>query len=156
MGTHISKDVFDHLLNHMLDIHRKKINIISAYTLNYDSYTSKLKVLNSYIKGIEAFLETALTDSADSELPFVILNSIVCVRGIGKGEKAKIKIVLPKEQNEQAAKDVTVHSCFSDWGHALLLKKAGDHFKVGQDSAEYVAERIEESIRPNASPREKV
>ena len=56
MGDIVSRKVFDHLLDHMLEIHRKKLNIISAYTHDYDSYVCKLNFLNSYIKGIEAFL----------------------------------------------------------------------------------------------------
>jgi transcription elongation GreA/GreB family factor len=146
MGGYVSKGVFDYLQDHMLDIHRKKMSIISAYTLDYDSYTAKLNFMNSYIKGIEAFLENTVADGDDTEIPFAILGSTVCLRNEATRQRAYVKIVLPKDQASQNAEGVKVYACFSDWGHALLLKAPGERIKAGHASEEYVVEQIEMSM----------
>ena len=151
MGNIISKDVFNHLLDHMLDIHRKKMGIVSAYTLDYDSYTGKLDFLNLYIKGIETYLESALAESEATDLPFVILGSNVHLRCIGTDECIHTKIVLPSEQNSSGEQWVDPHVCFSDWGHALLLKRAGEHIKIGNPPSEYIIERITMNTRTKES-----
>lgn len=147
MGNIISKDVFDHLLDHMLDIHRKKLGIISAYTLDYDSYTGKLNFLNAYIKGIEAYLETALAESETTDLPFVILGSNVQLRCVENKKHVQTKIILPSE-TASGENCTEHHGCFSDWGHALLLKRTGDRVKLGHPSMEYIVERITMNVRP--------
>ncbi len=148
MGNVISKDVFDHLLNHMLDIHRKKMGIVSAYTIDYDSYTGKLNFLNTYIKGIEAFLESAMAESEMTDLPFVILGSTVHLRHADSNKSVRKKIVLPSESNAEG--ECEPHVCFSDWGHALLLKHAGERVAVGDPSEEYIIERITANIHSKA------
>jgi|AGTN01.2.fsa_nt_gi hypothetical protein len=148
MGSIISKDVFEYLLDHMLDIHRKKIGIISGYSLDYDSYTNKLSFLNSYIKGIEAFLESALVEGDSRELPFVILGSIAYVRNNHNNERAKIKITLPKEQPGIDEKDVDTFTCFSDVGYAILLKHTGEHVQVGHSG--YTIEKVAKNTKAKA------
>jgi transcription elongation GreA/GreB family factor len=150
MGNIISKDVFDYLLDHMLDIHRKKMGIISAYSLDYDSYTSKLNFLNSYVREIEAFLETAMVQGEESDLPFVILGSVVYVSK-HTSEHAKIKIVLPKEQPGINEKDIEFHTCFSDIGHSMLLKRIGENVQVGHGGPWYLIEKVVRNIQTQAS-----
>ena len=147
MGNVISKDVFDHLLAHMLDIHRKKLGIVSAYTLDYDSYTCKLNFLNSYIKGIEAFLESALPQNETTDLPFVIMGSTVHLRRTNVNKCVSVKIVLPSEQTAKKEDGNEPYVCFSDWGHALLLKHAGERIMIGNPLTEYIVERITMNIR---------
>ena len=155
MGNVISKDVFNHLLDHMLDIHRKKMGIVSAYTLDYDSYTGKLDFLNLYIKGIETYLESALAESEATDLPFVILGSNVQLRCISTNECISTKIILPSEQNG-SGEQVNPHVCFSDWGHALLLKHAGERIKIGNPPSEYIIERITMNTRTKGSVEKKI
>ncbi len=126
MGDIVSRDVFNHLRDHMLDIHRKKLNIISAYTHDYDSYTSKLNFLNLYIREIESFLESASVCCERNELPFVILGSVVEAQKIDTQERIKVRVMLPKESKLPDCENVEVHTCFSDLGNALLLKRVGD------------------------------
>jgi len=137
MGDIVSRDMFDHLLDHMLEIHRKKLNIISAYTRDYDSYTSKLNFLNAYIKEIETYLETASVGNGRSELPFVILGSVVEVQKADTNERIKVRIVLPKEPTVPDGENAETHTCFSDFGGALLLKRVGDHVEAEPDTAKY-------------------
>ena len=147
MGNVISKDVFNHILDHMLDIHRKKLGIVSAYTLDYDSYTDKLNFLNMYIKEIEAFLELARAESEATELPFVIMDSTVYLRRMDTNESKLMMIVLPSEQTASGERSVEPHGCFSDWGHELLLKHVGERIVIGNPSTEYTVERIVMNMR---------
>lgn len=150
MGSVISKDVFDYLLDHMLDIHHKKIGIISTYSLDYDSYTSKLSFINSYVRGIEAFLETARVESEENDLPFVVLGSIVYVSK-NNNERTKIKIVLPKEQPAIDEKDIEIYSCFSDIGSSMLLKRIGENVQIGHSGSRYLIEKIIRNVQTQTS-----
>jgi transcription elongation GreA/GreB family factor len=136
--------LFDYLLNHMLEIHRKKLSIVSAYKLDYDLYTEKLGFINAYIRAIEAFLETCQYNGEISELPFVVLNSITRLRSVNTGESLLMKIVLPGENGGESPEypECVLHGCFSEWGHALLLKSAGERVCVGAPPETYVVENI--------------
>jgi hypothetical protein len=142
MGEIISREVFDYLLDHMLDIHRKKISIISPYTQDYDSYMTKLNFLNSYIRGIESFLESASVESGKNELPFVILGSIVEVRQTGTNKSFRIRIMLPKETALPDSGSDQIHTCFSDLGHAMLLKRVGDQIEAVPHIPNYLITNI--------------
>jgi transcription elongation GreA/GreB family factor len=145
MNFTVSKYVFDFLLDHMLDIHRRKMNIVSPYTIDYDSYMSKLNCLNGYIRGIEAFLEDSKPADIKDEIPFVIIGSTVHLRAIGTDKRKIVKIILPKDESHRE-KGVEAHHCFSEWGHELMLKKP--HERVHIEPGE---EHIVESIYVNAA-----
>lgn len=142
MSDNSTKSVFNYLLDHMLDIHRKKMRIVSAYSHDYDSYTQKLTFINSYIKSIEAFLDSSSKDPASTEIPFVILGSSVSVKRANTAEHFKVKIILPNEQTDAKTEGAAIYTCFSDWGYTLLLKKPGEHFFVGHANEEYIVEDI--------------
>jgi len=142
MGDIVSKEMFDHLLDHMLDIHRKKLSIISPYTQDYDSYMGKLNFLNSYIRGIEIFLEGAAVESEKSELPFVILGSVVEVRQAETNKRSRIRITLPKETVMPDGYTAETHTCFSELGHAMLLKRVGDQVEAAPHIPKYLITKI--------------
>lgn len=131
----VSREIFDYLLDHMLDIHQRKINIVSPYSLDYDQYMSMLEFLNSYIRKIGDFLDVAVVDDdCKSALPFVVLGSLVYTEGMGLYERDTYSIVLPEETQDMSHNSaIKVYTCLSPVSHALLFKKAGDKVALEED-----------------------
>lgn len=142
----ISKPTFDHLLDHMLDIHKRKINIASPYSADYDAYMTVLNFLNTYIRYIGDFLDTAVVSEDDCAIPFVIIGSLVYAEGAGICDRAIYSVVLPEEaKNADTDAQTKIHACLSPVSDAFLFKKIGDRVVFEEDGQirHYTIKRIE-------------
>ena len=119
----VSKEVFDFLLDHMLDIHKRKMNIISPYVRCYDKYMKMLNFLNAYIRRIGDFLDTAVVTDENRPFPFVILGSRVMMQSDVFFQNTVYSINLPEEE---CAANVSCYDCLSPMAEALLFKGIGD------------------------------
>lgn len=129
----VSKRVFDYLLDHMLDIHKRKIDIVRPYVCDYDQYMSMLDFLNAYIRHIGDFLDTAVVDEQSNHIPFVTMGSIVYTEGPGFAERTVYSILLPEEVQTADASKVKACVCLSPVSNALLLKVIGDRVMLEED-----------------------
>ena len=79
---------------------------------------------------------------ANNELPFVILGSIVEVLHPETNKRARIRISLPKESVLPDGENVEIHTCFSELGYAILLKRVGDQVETGSHVSKYLITKI--------------
>lgn len=129
----VSKRVFDYLLDHMLDIHKRKINIVSPYSSDYDAYTSMLEFLNTYIRKIGDFLDVAVVDDQSDHVPFVTMGSVVYTEGLGFSERSVFTVVLPEEVKAADATRIKACACLSPVSNALLFKTVGDRVTIEEN-----------------------
>ena len=129
----VSKNVFDYLLNHMLDIHKRKINIVRPYSSDYDTYTSMLEFLNTYIRMIGDFLDVAVVDEQSDHVPFVTMGSVVHTEGLGFAERSVFTVVLPEEVKASDASRIKACACLSPVSNALLFKSVGDRVMIEEN-----------------------
>lgn len=124
----ISKKAFDYLLDHMLDIHKRKVSIIMPYAMEYDTYMSMLNFFNIYIRRIGDFLDDAIVEDVAYFAPFVTIGSLVCTEGLGLLDKVTYSILLPDDCNNpcSAQQSMQVLSCMSPAAKELLFKRNGD------------------------------
>ncbi len=114
----------------MLDIHNRKISIISPYAQDYETYMAMLDFLNAYIRRIEDFLDTASVTDDQSDIPFAVLGSTVYAEGCESPERSVYKIVLPEETQQATVSAESVHACLTPVSDALLFKKKGDRVTI--------------------------
>lgn len=55
----ITKEVFQYLINHIRELHDKKISVVNVFALDYDAFMSTLDFINAYIKRIDNYLDNA-------------------------------------------------------------------------------------------------
>lgn len=123
----ITKQAFDYLLDHMLDINKRKLNIISPYSLDYDKYTSMLNFFNAYIRRIGDFLDDAVVEYDGCNSPFVTIGSNVYTEGIGTYDSSVYRIVLPQElDSAKCDHSLKLHCCSNAASKALLFRTSGD------------------------------
>ncbi|MFA5675077.1 MAG: hypothetical protein WDA65_00960 [Christensenellales bacterium] len=124
----ISKKAFDYLLDHMLDIHKRKVNIIMPYSMDYDKYMSMLNFFNSYIRRIGDFLDEAVVEDVACTAPFVTIGSFVYTEGLGLLDKAAYVILLPQDYKDRSENSQSPRfcNCVSPVAKELLFKCGGD------------------------------
>lgn len=126
----VSRDIFDMLVKHLVNIEEEKSRIIKDYYYNPSDEREVFgKLINSYIKGIEGFISSAQVDeAAESFCPFVIIGSIVELEDLQYNEVDRVQLVSPFESVSNI--DVECASFISPMGQALLLKKVNDRISV--------------------------
>ena len=128
----ITKQAFDYLLSHLLDINKRKLNIISPYSIDYDKYTSMLNFLNAYIKRIGDFLDQAVVDNNGCDSPFVTIGSLIHTEGQGTYDRSVYKVVLPQEVDDES-NNVKLYCCTTPQSNALLFSRTGDTAALKED-----------------------
>lgn len=143
----VTQNVFDFLLNHMMDLHKRKLNIVRIYSQDYEAYTTMLDFLNQYIKRMNDFLDRAEVADCSHGLPFVVLGSLVYTKDDLTGEEEVYRIDLPGETHYGENSDMAVMSyiCPTPQSKALLFKKPGEKtvIKEGKMTKSFHIKRIE-------------
>lgn len=131
----ISKKAFDYLLEHMLDVNDRKVQMIMPYAMDYDVYMSMLNFFNGYVQKIGDFLDTATVEDVAFFAPFVTIGSLVYTDGCNIYDKAAYSVLLPGEYEEKCDKDkpFKVYSCIAPTAKELLFKSCGDEVVIEQD-----------------------
>lgn len=125
----MTKEIYNYLVMHILDMQKNKLSMISKYAMDYDKYTAALDLLNGYIKGIEHYLNNTSIMEGEHEAPFVIIGSTVVVREKSSGKVHSFTIVPPSRSHSPNSDSKPV-SCFCGFGSSLLLKKEGHQVSV--------------------------
>ena len=123
----ITKEMFQYLVEHIKDVHNKKISIANAFALDYSAFITVLEFVNSYIRTIENYLEAAKIGSGQHELPFVILDCTVFVTSHKDGKTYRYRIIPPTNKTpSENIDDLISIDCISPLGKALLFKSVED------------------------------
>ena len=81
METSLTKEIYNFLVLHIIEIRNKKISIANRYSAGYDKYTRALDFINTYIMRIENFLDKVMIADGSHIPPLVIIGSVVDVSG---------------------------------------------------------------------------
>lgn len=124
----LTKDAFEYLVQHLVDIETSKSRVMTEYfqapTKERDEFES---LIGKYIKQMDRLIKRSETmDNADNNLPFVTIGSEVEVQDLDSEERYKFRLVNPSEVSIGSG-DV---SYLSPVGKSLLAGKAGSKVKV--------------------------
>lgn len=93
MRVTMSKEHYNYLANHLVYIHREKLNMIKCYSLDYDSYTGMLDYLNGYFKKLEYLLDNAIITTGETLPPFIVIGSTAVISR--NGVTTEYSVILP-------------------------------------------------------------
>lgn len=126
----LSKDVFEKLVKHLVEMEEGKNKLIDQYYPKLSKERNEFKkFIEDYIKLIDQLIrniEKSQFNTADNRIPFVILGSEVEVQDLTDGKVFKYRMANPFCDSIKG-EDV---SCLSPVGKSLLLKKVGDEVGV--------------------------
>lgn len=85
-----------------------------------------MQIIEEYVSRVSQLAKNIkITETADNNLPFVLIGSEVDLQDLDYDETIKLRIVLPMQN-----KDGDDASCLSPIGISLLLKKVGEEVAV--------------------------
>jgi transcription elongation GreA/GreB family factor len=125
MRLTMTKQIHHYLANHMMYIHRHKLNIIKGYSIDYDSYTGMLSYMNNYINYLEHLLDNAIISSVDTEPPIMIFGSTAVINW--NGVQTECGIILPNGGHlTRRRPGAQVFAAGTPDAEALLFKTVGE------------------------------
>ncbi|MGI5849343.1 MAG: hypothetical protein ACOX8Q_04675 [Christensenellales bacterium] len=132
MAKQITKEIYNFLVLHILEMRNQKINIANQYSIDYEKYIEVLEFLNSYIISIEEFLDKAKIVTGDHIPPFVIIGSIVDVADTISKTSRSLMIMAPGSHTvyDETKDGCEMVSCFSDIGRSMLLQEEGHSLTI--------------------------
>ena len=125
MRVTMSKENYNYLANHLVYIHREKLNMIKGYSLDYDSYIGMLDYLNAYIKRLEHLLDNAIIATGDTLPPFMVIGSTAVISR--NGVQTEYSVILPNGGHLSRQRiGAQVLQAGTPDADALLFKAAGE------------------------------
>lgn len=130
MRVTMSKENYNYLANHVVYIHREKLNMIKGYSLDYDSYTGMLDYLNGYVKKLENLLDNAIIATGETSPPVMVIGSTAVINR--NGLRTEYSVILPSgghlSRQRIGAQVLTAGTPDAD---ELLFKVAGESVTLG-------------------------
>lgn len=128
--TRLSKEVFEILVKHLVDIEEEKERLLERYfPETTDDRQNFEAMIDEYFKGIENYISiTKVNDIVKSECPFIIIGCVVELESEEDDESETYQIVSPFESKLSSNFDYA--SYLSPMGRALLLKRKGDKVDI--------------------------
>ncbi|AGL00425.1 GreA/GreB family elongation factor [Desulfoscipio gibsoniae] len=123
----LTKKTYEKLIEGLVKVEEEKENLLN------DFFPDEIKERNEVVQIIEEYVSRVsqlaknikITETADNNLPFVLIGSEVDLQDLDYDETIKLRIVLPMQN-----KDGDDASCLSPIGISLLLKKVGEEVAV--------------------------
>ncbi len=126
----MTKEIYNYLVMHILDMQKNKIKIISRYSMDYEKYTTALDILNGYIRSVENCINKAYIAKGDHKAPLVIIGSTVGIRD-ASGQMQYYTVTTPDMTSSVSGGVSRAVSCFGGLGRELLLKEEGEQIELG-------------------------
>ncbi|MGI6668078.1 MAG: GreA/GreB family elongation factor [Acetivibrionales bacterium] len=144
--TELSERMYKILNDHIVSIEREKETAVKDfYSDNVATGTDCEIFFGEYITGLKNYLKSVKVkkDMPDC-CPLVIIGSTVEVIDTADNEAFNYRIVLPMANN--SPHDMSIASCLSPIGRALLLKPAGSRVSIKTPGGEVIYDIVKISI----------
>jgi transcription elongation factor GreA len=148
--TELSERMYKILADHVAEIERGKESAVKGfYSDNPVTGTDCEIFFGEYIAGLKDYMKNVKlkTDGPDN-CPIVIIGSTVEVVDTADKEAFSYRIVLPIAGS--SSHDMSVASCLSPIGRALLLKPAGSRVSVNTTGGEVIYDIVRISFNEEA------
>ncbi len=128
MKVTLSQTVFEHLVKHLVRIEEERDGLLDQLYPHISRERADFEQqLNQYVQQINRVIKNATkSDSADNNLPFVIVESDVVVLDVTRQRPLKFHVMGPCPGNKASG----CISCLSPVGRSLLLRKVDDEVSV--------------------------
>jgi len=123
----LTKQTYDNLIAGLVQVEEEKENLLNEFFPGeIKDRKIMVEIIGEYISQVSQLANnTKVTETADNQLPFVLIGSEVDLQDLDYNEATKLRIMLPREDM-----DLDDASCFSPIGTSLLLKKVGEEVVV--------------------------
>jgi len=123
----LTKQTYENLIEGLVQVEEEKENLLNEFFPNEIKARKKMvQIIDEYISRVSQLANNIkVTETADNQLPFVLIGSEVDLQDLDYNEATKLRIMLPKQDM-----DLDDASCLSPIGTSLLLKRVGEEVAV--------------------------